>query len=646
MKAWHEESGIAAVFGLIALQERYSRDWAWRRSMARRLSARYHGRDVHNYPAMGTMGDNRVAWANEYFDEPVPLLQNQYNQYTETFVSKVGAVDAPKTALVVTEGDWDLKRRVINCSRLLEAEAQMRQGRFPNIHKLAEQALRIAYSSTGTVAAKVYPWPNEKRVVVELHDTLDMFLDDTELTYGAPLTYGELTWWNPTLLRMRFPDLKPDDIHPEAPLDRAGLSFAGRAQQTELVAVFEGWRMQVGDNVGRHVAGLRSGKVLVDEPWEQDEPPFAFLHLMPQLFGFWALPPLDLVDAEICRSNEILARCDEAEFDTSKQIHYVHEGSIESIGDLVETHTCKFVRVKNPNYQPTISTPVPFDRISLELKAQHDQAIAKALGIDEMHVAARREPGLDSGVAQREASQRFDSRFASQHRSYTQFVAVDMARLMLRAQKKLYETENITRRWTGDMFSKDIKSDDFVELDLDALQVQAKPISELKNTPEERIQYAQELLDRNAIPLESFIAALQTYDTPGETRNVKTQRRWIAKQIDRWLMADDSEVLEGEFYQGPRPWIRAGDALVQVTDSLMDAEIDGVPQERLDFFLNFIAELAPMVKASTGATGTGMLPSAAASPFGSAAGLMAGGASTGMPVPGMPPVGMPPVGMA
>jgi len=623
---WFERSGPQAVQGLIELADRYQRDWQWRREMARRLAARYHGRDPAHVD-VGRDSSNRIVWdVDGLADGSCPLIQNQYNQYTETFVSKIGAIDAPKTALTVTDGEWSTKQKAINCSRRLEAEMGMRQGVYANVYKLAEQALRIAYACTGSVAAKIYPWPNEKRVVVELHDTLDMFLDDTELTYGAPLTYGEVTWWNPHVLKHRFPGLKDSDIQLEAPTNRAGLTFTGRTLQTQLVPVWEGWKVRQGDTMGRHVAGLRNGTVLVDEEWEYDEPPFAFLHLMPRIYGFWACPPLDLVDEEILRSNEILAFCDEAERDTPKQVHYVHEGSIVDEGELVETRTLKYVRTKTPGYQPAMSTPAPFDRLALELKDRHDQAIAKVLGIDEMHVAARREPGLDSGVAQREAAQRFDSRFASQHRAYIQFVAVDIARHMLRAHKRLAEAGALTERaWKGENFTRKVDPDSIVDLDIDALQIAARPISEVKNTPQERVQYAQELLDRGAITIEQFISIQQTYDTPGETKVVRSQRRWIAAQIDKWLM-DDLDEIE---YQGPRPWIRTSDALVQVVDALQEAEIDEVPQERLDYFLNFIAELAPLsTAASTGVPG---VASTATAPFNSAAGMPAGGAPGGAP---------------
>jgi hypothetical protein len=591
---WSEMPIVEACQRVFEIQQRYRRDYSWRRARARRLAGLYHGRSLDEQYAR----DARFSWRNDVMDAEVPLLRNKAYEYVETYVSKIGAVDAPKPALMVTDGDWELKRRVTVSGRLLEAEYDMRQGLYANVYALAHQGLRVAAAATGSIAAKVYPWPNEKRIVIELHDTLDMFLDDTELLYGAPQTYGEVTWWPPHQLQHRFPGQADKIALAVEPMEDAPLSFSGLVKRAELVPVWEAWSMKRGDKPGRRIAFLRGETVLEDVEWDSDEPPFAILHTSPQLCGFWSTPMMDIVYEEVIRANEILFRCDEAEFDTPKQTHYVHEGSISNIDELLQVDTITVVRTKNPNYVPSVHTPAPFDRIALDLLHEHEGGIARALGIDEMHSAAKKEPGLESGVAQREAAARFDNRFAATHRAFTQWVAVDLARHILKAQKALYEQGGaFKRRWSGEYFSKNIEAGDIVDLEKDNLMLQVKPISETKNTPEERVQYASELLDKGAITIEAYIQVLQHYDTPGETKVIKTQRRWVAWQIDQWLMASDKEVQEPGFYQGPRPWMRKVDAMVQVIDALWEAEINQVPQDRIDFFLSFIAELSEAMAA-------------------------------------------------
>lgn len=623
-KPWWLLPAAQAAAAVLQIEEDYQKTQTWRRSRGRRLAGMYHGRNL-NTPFMR---DATFSWSSDPNNtsdvdadlDEIRLIRNKSFEYIETYVSKVAAEENPQPALMVTDGDWELKRKVTLNARLLEAEYDQRQGNFSDLYALAYQGLRIASAATGSVAAKIYPWPEEDRVVVELHDTLDMFLDDTELTYNNPRTYGEVTWWPPARLVQSY-SKHADKIRTalEPRKDRGGLVFTGGdSQLTELVPVWEAWAVKLGKQTGRHIAFLRDGTVLLDEDWDEPEAPFAFLHTSPALAGFWATPMMELVYDEILKVNEILSTADFAHTHTPKQVHYVHEESLHDIGDIETVATIKVVRVKDRAYVPHIENPAPFSRFDMELLAEHERGIARTLGIDEMHSGAKAEPGLPSAVAQREAASRFDDRAAVAHRAYTQWVAVDMARHLLKAQRALYEANHaFKRKWTGELFSKEIKAKDIIDLDLEALAVRIKPIGEKKNSPEERVQYAQELAEQGAIPFEAYMSVLEHYDTPGETRVIKTQRRWVAWQIDAWLMTGEDEPVE---YHSPRPWMRKQDALVQVIDALMEAELNDVPQDRLQYFLDFVAELTQMMSAELAppqaaqAPLGGMQPSAGAQP--------------------------------
>lgn len=647
LEDWVDLPAEQAARRVVEMETEYSRGQTWRRSRARRLAGMYHGRNLDT----PFMRDATFSWSSDPNNtsdvdadlDEIRLVRNKAFEYVETVVGKIGAVDAPRPALMVTDGDWDLKRRVTLNSRLLEAEYDQRQGVFSNIHALSHQGLRIATAATGSIAAKVYPWPKEDRVVVELHDTLDMFLDDTELSYNNPRTFGEVTWWPPQRLIQNYPTHAArirTALEPRK--ERGGLVFTGSNSLVELVPVWEAWAVKVGDEDGRHLACLRDGTVLVDEPWDETEPPFAFFHASPALVGFWGTPLMEVAYEEILKVNEILATCDFAHTHTPKQVHYVNEQMLEDISEIETVATLKIVRTKSPQYQPQVHNPAPFDRIDLELLHEHEAGIARALGIDEMHSAAKAEDGLPSAVAQREAASRFDNRFAATHRAFQQWVAVDLGRHILKAQRRLYEKNRaFKRKWTGELFSKEIKAKDVIKLDVEALHVQLKPVSEQKNTPQERVQYAEELLEKGAIPFEAYISALEHYDTPGETRVIKTQRRWIAWQIDAWLMTDDDEPVE---YQSPRPWMRKSDAMVQVLDAFMEAELNGVPQERLQYFLDFIAELGAMMAAEVAPPAAPQAPLGLGQPVQGAAGMNAGAQGLMAPAlaPGMAPGPTPP----
>lgn len=633
-KPWWRLSPELAAKAIVEIQAEYDRANSWRRARTRRLVGGYQNRSL----TTPFMRDEAFTWPRDVADdEPSDgrhrLIRNKFFEYVETYVSKVGADENPQPALMVTDGDWELKRQVTLATRLLEAEYDQRQGLYADLYALTRHGLRLGYGATGSVAAKIYPWPKEDRVVVELHDTLDMFLDDTELVYNNPRTFGELTWWPPERLAGSYPVHRAQIEAAVESREQLGIAYNETFGRVEQVAVFEAWAVKVGDEIGRHIVCLRDGTVLLDEEWDDPEPPFAFFHAAPSMVGFWGTPPMEYVYDEILKTNEILEACDFAHTHTDKRVHYVNENALTDISELEGVHNVKIVRVKTANYVPTMENPSPFNRIDLELLAEHERGIARTLGIDEMHSAAKAEPGLPSAVAQREAASRFDDRAADGHRAYQHWVAVDIARHILKAQRKLYESNRaFKRRWTGEFFSKEIEAKDILDLDLNALQVRIKPISEKKNTPEERVQYAQELAEAGAIPFEAYMAVLEHYDTPGETRVVKTQRRWIAWQIDSWLMTRENEPVK---YRSPRPWMRKSDAIVQVIDALMEAEMNEVPQDRLQYFLDFIAELVQQMSNEVNPPQAPQPPLGVLPPVQGAAGMNAG--ARGLTAPGLVP---------
>lgn len=644
-KPWWELTAELAAKAVVEIQEEYERHNSWRRSRARRLVGGYQNRN-HSTPYAR---DAAYTWradldqADDVEEADFRLIRNKFFEYVETYVAKVAAEENPQPALMVTDGDYELKRRVTLATRLLEAEYDQRQGLYPNLYALGHQGLRLAYGATGTVAAKIYPWPKEDRVVVELHDTLDMFLDDSELAYANPRTFGEKTWWPPERLAASVGAEHRERIFAAVESrTELGLAYNEVSGRVEEVPVWEAWSMRVGKEAGKHLMALRDGTVLEWEDWEETEPPYAFLHASPAMVGFWGIPPIEHASEEILKVNEILTSCDFAHTHTDRQVHYVQESALEDIADLEQVHHVKVVKVKVPGYQPTVENPPPFNRLDLELLAEHERGIARTLGIDEMHSGAKSEPGLPSAVAQREAASRFDDRAAWGHRAYQHWIAVDIARHLLKAQRKLYEANRaFKRKWRGELFSKEIRGKDIVDLDFEALEVRIKPISEKKNTPEERVQYAQELMESGVIPFEAFVMVLQHYDTPGETRAVKTQRRWIAWQIDGWRMAGEDEPVD---YRSPRPWLRKPDALIQVMDALMEAEMDEIPPERLQYFLDFIAELVQMMSNEVNPPQAPAPPLGVLPPVQGAAGLDTGAQGLMAPQlgPGAPPGASPP----
>jgi hypothetical protein len=96
--------------------------------------------------------------------------------------------------------------------------------------------------------------------------------------------------------------------------------------------------------------------------------------------------------------------------------------------------------------------------------------------------------------------------------------------------------------------------------------------------------------------------------------------------------------------------MRGVDALTQVVDALMEAEVSEVPQERLQYFLDFIAELSEQMAARVMPPQAPQAPLGAMQPLQGSAGMNVGvggltaPATPGMAAPAAPtPTGAPPV---
>ena len=109
-------------------------------------------------------------------------------------------------------------------------------------------------------------------------------------------------------------------------------------------------------------------------------------------------------------------------------------------------------------------------------------------------------------------------------------------------------------------------------------------------TPADRIQLAQELMSGGIITGDAFVSILRHYDTYGEIKVSQSQRRYIQKQIDKWLFADPKDLQDPKFYKAPVRSMLMPAAVVQVNGAMLDAMSDDVPQARITFFSRFLKQ--------------------------------------------------------
>lgn len=563
---WWQQKPEDAAKSLINLEEAGDADNAPRRAGAAYNASILEGIGVEGFGAWAYGKGQRMNAQIGPQGSRCPLVWNYPAAGLDTLQAKVVGKAEPKPMIMVTDGDWDDQRRAVWSSRLLEGLYRQQQGWFHDVWDMVRQSFKIAAGVTGSVAVKVLPYPDESKIVCELHDTLDMFIDYFECNYSNPLTYGEKTWFDPHRLMQAFPKHKAAiwDAREPLPADRGG----GTNERCRyMVKVVEGWRLKLGKEPGRYVAALKTGP-LDSKPYEHDTPPFAFLHARRSMGGFYGIPVMQrgMMIAE--RINQILHSLDKGErfMPRAAVIYDTIATPVELIKNVRDVMQIGFTSTAG-GVPPQYLTPSIYDQSVMNLLEAHIRAFHETLGINSGQMTAQKDPGIVAAAAVRTVNDMFTELFSVISRDVQTFTTRDLGNLHLRAVSDLVKTDpDFAVDWNGGTFMRKVKSS-VCDMKGKSFTFSVQPVSETRNTPGDRISMADEMLSRKELSPEAYQRVIDTGDLPRETKRQRTQQSMIDQAIDSW-MHDELEEISNI---SPLPWMNQAEAIVQVLDGYMMA---------------------------------------------------------------------------
>lgn len=598
-----------AVLALVSLEKLNQPFNTARRGLSARYAALVEGMALSSLAAHGYQAGTSFYFKDNNLD--IPLVRNWATSIVDTTVSWIAALDNPKPTFITSEGNWADKRKAEKLRKLVEAGYKDKQGRFQDTYQMGQHAFRLAIGATGAAAVKVCVYPNETKVVHELHDTLTMFVDYGEQSYGELLTLGEVTWMDPERLIAMYPDFE-DEIRANAkPPPREADLVASESRIRKLCPIYEGWRVSTGDTVGRYVCGLEDGTCFANEEYDYPSPPFAFLVPCPHLWGPWGHTMVHFIYESVRRDNMIISSIDKSVMKSNKQVTFANMNALVDKTALDRVEDNQIVEVSDMAQAPRMEQPAGFSPAHLNLAEQHRQDAFQISGMSEARAGSKAEPGIDSAIGQRNVAAFVNKRFAGSQTKYVRFMAVDIAELDIRAMREVYKREkNFSRRWSDGKFLKTIDGD-VLDLANDRFELSAEATSGIKNTPADRTQTAWELYQSGVISGETYAAATQDYDTPEAIQENSVQVEWLEGQMYEWCYATDEEVEDPEFYKGPIKFMDLNLALIKVIDGLMQAQIDELENERLEFFMLFLGDIDAQMKAKATFTQSLQQPPAA-----------------------------------
>jgi hypothetical protein len=521
-----------------------------------------------------------------------PPIWNYCAAAVDTLQANIVGGREPKPMLQVTDGSYDDHRQAVWSGRLLEGLYATDQGMYRDLYDVASHGFKLAAGATGTIAVKCLPYEDEGRLVYELRDTLDMFIDAFECSYSLPLTYGDVTWFDPERLCAIFSKPWQKNLilesREELPAEYGG--DVGK-EPRRMVRFVELWRMKSGKEAGKYLATVKAGGLEMTD-YDYSTPPYAFFHARRSLAGFFGVPMIDRVMPIMQRIQQLVRALDKTERLVPKNvaIYDTEMTTPEQVRHMADVmHLPYSSKGRSPgSSEPKFVTVPIYDQTMMNLLERHIQAFHEILGVNAAQMSATKEPGIVAAAAIRTMQDVFTKLFSVVENDWNKFLTKDIGALTLRAVRELSESGvNLEVEWKGGEFMRKVKSN-VANLDDKKFTISMQTVSPTRNTPQDRISLADEMLSRQELSPEGYQRVIETGDLPAETRKFKSQSALISKAMDSWMYDELGEISD----ISPLPWMNPNDAIDQVLDGYIQAlMIDDFPVERELYFRRFITQL-------------------------------------------------------
>jgi hypothetical protein len=552
--------------------------------------------------------------------------------------AKIFALERTKTSFVVSDGGWAVKAAAVKAGRFVEGQMSEPSGIFKDMWECWRHGARLTTIATGACMMFFWTDPSQKKIVTELDDTLNIWVETGGLPYDGYTAIGRITYWDPRKLGARFPEHKAAILaaaHDPKMVTRWKELYSEDEDEDEedalRVPFIQGWRMQYADPDDGGVPGVQMccipGLVLDRRPYDSTDPPCVRLCPMPQLAGKWGRTIYERSVAAVRRYNEILNSLDNVERLTPKGA-LTYDPTATDVEQLQHIKDTIFIPHTGPmDRKPIYEAPAPFHPVVLELLKIHKDAAFDLIGMNEAHATMALGKGL-SGVAIRLLKQEVYEIFAPLEDEFTRCVGPETAKQIIRCAKELQKEGGFTSLWKGggkNGWLQEIGADVFDILEKHKYRVEPQSVSGTVNTLADNVELAKELVQMGIISGEAYAKILQTGAVFGATGSElsNAEEQLIEKMVDDWLYADIETCRRR--YIAPELWqdkdyaltLKVAGAYTNARIAMIDDMDDPEVTARLGFFKTYLSQLTAnakereMMAAQAQAAAQGQAPAAA-----------------------------------
>ena len=542
---WFTLKGDERAMAVMSLVRGYRSSQAARRSRYIRNLEAFEGRTLNGYGAHGYCEVEDSGYARER----LRLIRSAVG----SAVANIYAPQKPKPQFQTLGADWETRRKAQRLDKVCEGILNQRQGRWINCWAMMIDA-GVECALQGTACIYVYADKAKMRVCHDLWALPDLFTDPaqgrnpTDLLGRKPVGVDELIG----TYELKGKEADAVAKAPEYEWYESATNRSNRQNSGRVVELQMGWRLPIGpEQPGVWVASC-GGVEVQGGDWTAPAFPFVFLQWEPWRDGFWAsgladegggmAAELDDLDLRLAARERIAA---------NKKIYYT-EGTVNP-DDLMVNDAVVGIKVEQGATFPQESLVPPFSPMELDYLKYKVSNFWDSIGISQVSAAARREQGVQSGVAIRTLNDTKAGRQLPKAQRYEQ-AFVDLGHQDVWRLRELAEEDpKLILTWPGKATLRQIKWED-VDIEDDSFAITVAPASALPHDPAGRQEMIQNLYQGGLISQETAKQLMGWPDLDHELEVENAETEYVDMLIERYLDANRKKWDMGD-YHGPEGFI-------------------------------------------------------------------------------------------
>ena len=476
----------------------------------------------------------------------------------------------PMATYLTSGGDWEMQRKAKRLTKFTS-------GQFYG-SKIYEVAPKVFLDACvfGTGVMKIFEHDGEIKCERVFPD--EIVVDDLEARYGNPRQMFQRKVVDKQVLASLFPEFA-EDIHNASSVEDDDTLY----RASEQIECIEAWHLPSSKDAkdGRHVIAIENA-TLMDDSWERDDFPFAFIRWTNRLLGFFGQGLAEQLTGIQVEINRLLRNI-------QQQMHLATpKVFVESGSKISKAHINNEIWgvIEYAGTPPQFFVP---KTVSGEIFSHLDRLFNRAYeiaGVSQLAAGAKKPAGLESGVALREFQDIESERFLMVAKAYEQLFLDAADQMIDIAREVSARGESFEVISQGDDDIEKIKWAD-IDLERNEYVMKVYPTSLLPTTPAAKLQKVIEMLQAGMLTQQEARALLDYPDLEAVNNMATASQEIFNMMIER--------ILEKGIYQAPEPYMNLAMGIQMMQSAYLRAKINNVPEMRLDLFRRFIEDSIGML---------------------------------------------------